>query len=113
VHPPEPRVCFALTCASSSGPALRYFEASSIEGQLYQAAKDFINGGGVLIDSERNLLSLSRQFRDYSADFGGGQEVVRFIADHMQPDDAATVRSLAGRINIRYHSPADKLNSVP
>jgi len=113
VHPPEPRVCFALTRASSSGPALRYFEAFGIEGQLFQAATDFINGGGILIDSERNLLSLSRLFRDYSADFGGGQEVVRFVADHMQPEDAATVRSLAGSMNIRYHSLADELNSAP
>lgn len=103
VQPPEPRVCFALARAPGPGPAIRFFKASQIEGQLYQAAVAFINNGGVIIDREGDTLSLSRLFRNYSADFGGGQGVIRFIADHLESDDAALVRSHAGRFRIKYH----------
>lgn len=111
VQPPEPRVCFVLTRASGPGPALRFFEASKIEGQLHTAATGFINNGGVIIDRERNTLNLSYLFREYSADFGGGQGVIRFIADHLEPDDAALVRSQAGRLKIKYQEPARGQNA--
>jgi len=111
MRPPEPCVCFALTRASRSGPALRFFDASLIEGQLFQAAVGFIANGGVIIDRERNSLSLSQIFRDYSADFGGGQGVIRFIADHLESEDAAVVRSQAGRMRIKYHGFARELNA--
>lgn len=105
VRPSEPRVCFALIRPSRSWPALRFFDASQIEGQLYQAATGFIRNGGVVVDRESNSLSLAHIFRDYSADFGGGQGVIRFVADHLETDDAAAVRSRAGRLKIKYHEP--------
>ncbi|MDO8737209.1 MAG: DUF547 domain-containing protein [Thermoleophilia bacterium] len=112
VYPLEPRVCFALTRASSSGPALRFYDVAGIEGQLYQAAKGFILNGGVTIEIERNTISMSQIFRDYSADFGGGQGVLKFIANHMEPEDAALIRSRAGAMKVKYHTLARELNSA-
>ncbi|MHB9112268.1 MAG: DUF547 domain-containing protein [Thermoleophilia bacterium] len=111
IKPPEPRAHFALTRGASSGPALRFYEPALIEGQLYEAALGFVRNGGAVIDREKNLLSLSQIFRDYSADFGGGQGVIRFIADHLESEDAAWVRSQAGRMKIKYHGSAPELDA--
>ncbi|MBI5869738.1 MAG: DUF547 domain-containing protein [Actinobacteria bacterium] len=113
LKPPEPRVCFTLTRASRSGPALRFYDSALIEGQLYKAVLGFVSNGGVIIDREQDFLSLSQIFRDYSADFGGGQGVIRFIADHLPTEDAAWVRSRAGRMNIKFHSFSPEMNAKP
>lgn len=111
IKPPEPRVCFALTRASCSGPPIRFYEPALIEGQLYEAAVGFLRHGGAVIDHEQNILSLSQIFRDYSADFGGGQDVIRFIADHLETEDAAWLRSQAGRMKVKYHGLDPELNA--
>ena len=111
IKPPDPRVCFALTRNSGSGPALRFYDDALVEAQLYEAAAGFVSNGGVVIDREQNLLSLSLTFRDCAADFGGGQGVIRFIADHMETEDAAWVRSKAGRMKIKYHGSAPELDA--
>lgn len=102
IKPPEPRARFALFRASGSGQAPRFYDAAMIEGQLYEAAAGFVRNEGVVIDREQNILSLSQLFRDCSSDFGGGQGVIRFIAEHLDAEDSAWVRSQAGRMKIRY-----------
>jgi len=103
LDPPEPRVCFALVPAACSGPPLRFFDSASIQAQLHQAAVDFISHGGVVIDRERDTISLSHLFRAYSRDFGGGQGVIRFIAEHLEsPDDATFILTKIGKISVKY-----------
>ncbi len=66
----EPRIHFAINCASVSCPKLlaRAFREASLEAQLQKATRDFIN------DPSRNVVSegearLSRIFKWYRKDF--------------------------------------------
>jgi hypothetical protein len=103
LDPPEPRVCFALAQAARSSPPLRFYSPDKVEGQLYQAAVDFISHGGVVIDRDQGTIFLSRLFRIFSPDFGGGQGVMRFIAEHLEsPDDAAFILTQVGNARVKF-----------
>ena len=76
----EPRIHFAIVCASFSCPKLlnEAFEASKIEAQLTNAIKDFLS------DTSRNEISensvkLSKIFQWFSKDFKQNGSVVDFI----------------------------------
>lgn len=110
---PEPRLCFALVKGARSGPALRFYAAQGIEGQLHAAATGFINSGGVVINREAGVLFLSRLFKWHAADLGGGQGVMKFIASHLESaDDAGFIRSRAGRLKLAYLDFDRDLNRV-
>lgn len=75
----EPRIHFAVNCASVSCPKLlnRAYTAKSLEHQLDQVARDFINDPSRNI-IEKNRLQLSKIFKWYGGDFDGKvKEVVR------------------------------------
>ncbi|MFD2791113.1 DUF547 domain-containing protein [Arenibacter sp. H213] len=76
----EPRIHFAINCASYSCPKLlnQAFTASNLETLLEQTAIDFIN------DKKRNVLatdeaSLSEIFKWYKKDFTSGGSLVDYI----------------------------------
>ena len=76
----EPRIHFAINCASASCPKLINvaFESHTMEKQLEQVTHDFIN------DTKRNKLSekkieISRIFQWFSDDFGNKKERIAFI----------------------------------
>ncbi|ULC60146.1 DUF547 domain-containing protein [Flaviramulus sp. BrNp1-15] len=78
----EPRIHFAIVCASYSCPKLlnEAYTASNMENQLTKATKDFIN------DSERNILTpnkveLSKIFTWFKKDFliNGNGNIIHFI----------------------------------
>ncbi|MGH2628291.1 MAG: DUF547 domain-containing protein, partial [Anaerolineales bacterium] len=66
----DPRVHFALVCASRSCPPLAAYDALHVNGQLDQAARSFIRGGGVELDASQGRIHLSRIFQWYAVDFG-------------------------------------------
>lgn len=76
----EPRIHFAIVCASYSCPKLQNqaFTALKIEEQLTQATKEFLS------DSERNSISeneiqLSRIFQWFSKDFKQNGSLIGFL----------------------------------
>lgn len=76
----EPRIHFAIVCASFSCPKLQNtsFTASNLEGQLTDATKTF------LADNNRNNISanslqLSKIFKWFSKDFKTNGSVIDFI----------------------------------
>ena len=76
----EPRMHFAINCASASCPKLINvaFESHTMEKQLEQVTRDFIN------NPKRNKLSekkieISRIFQWFSDDFGNKKERIAFI----------------------------------
>ena len=76
----EPRIHFAIVCASFSCPQLsnKAYVANTIETQLTQATKDFLN------DPLRNNLSkddikLSRIFKWFAKDFKTNGSIIDFI----------------------------------
>jgi hypothetical protein len=76
----EPRVHFALNCASRSCPPLRSepYAAASLDAQLEEQAKSFVNTPkGVAI--EKQTAQLSKIFDWYKDDFSGEAGVIAFI----------------------------------
>ena len=76
----EPRIHFAIVCASFSCPKLQNeaFEASKIEEQLSKVAKEFMSDTNRNEISE-NSLKLSKIFQWFSKDFKQNGSVVDFI----------------------------------
>ena len=76
----EPRIHFALNCASRSCPPLRNepYAAASLDLQLEGQAKEFVNSPkGVTINKQG--AALSKIFDWYKEDFGGEPGVIAFI----------------------------------
>ena len=76
----DPRIHFAINCASVSCPKLHHaaYEAGTLDKQLEEAARAFIN------DPSRNVLSadaaqVSRIFKWFNGDFTGDMTLVAFI----------------------------------
>lgn len=76
----EPRIHFAIVCASVSCPKLlnKAYTSSNLEAQLTQATKDFLN------DSNRNEISqnnikLSKIFQWFAKDFKQNGTLIDFL----------------------------------
>ena len=87
----DPRVHFALVCASTSCPPLgnRAFSAETIEDSLETATLNFIrNPEQVRLDSSKQRVYLSKIFKWYDDDFKEGYDgVADFLADYLSPED--------------------------
>jgi GH15 family glucan-1,4-alpha-glucosidase len=80
----DPRIHFALVCASSSCPPISSYTPEKLDEELTIAGKAFVNGGGVKLDRQNNHVSLSRVFKWYGSDFGKTQaERLMFIAHYL------------------------------
>jgi GH15 family glucan-1,4-alpha-glucosidase len=87
VKPMDPRIHFALVCASSSCPPIGVYTPEKIDDELDIAAMTFLNAGGLVPDRERGRVSLSRVFQWYGGDFGKTQgERLRFLAPYLYDD---------------------------
>ncbi len=80
----DPRVHFAVVCASTSCPDLpeEPFEASRIDAQLQGLTQRFLADPtkGMRYDEEENVVWLSSIFKWYAGDFTGGSTMVAFFA---------------------------------
>jgi hypothetical protein len=92
----EARIHFAINCASYSCPKLlnSAFTAENMEGQLHQAALDFIN------DPKRNQFEgntayLSKIFKWYKGDFTENRSLREYINPYVD-------RSLPEDVKIEY-----------
>lgn len=67
----EPRIHFALVCASIGCPKLQSFayNPDSLDLQLDRATREFLRTKGVVIDEKKNRLYVSRIFSWYADDF--------------------------------------------
>jgi GH15 family glucan-1,4-alpha-glucosidase len=108
----DPRIHFALVCASSSCPPIETYTAENLEQDLIISGKAFVNGGGVVIDRERKKVSLSRVFKWYSRDFGNTvTERLRFLAPFLyEPEDRAYLTENADRLTVGYQDYDWRLN---
>jgi hypothetical protein len=85
IDPPDVRIHFALNCASRSCPPFQVYSGDQMGNQLDMAARNFVNQTAT-VDQKTNKLSVSSIFRWYQSDFGGQQELINFILNHL-PDD--------------------------
>lgn len=57
---PEPLVHFALVCGARSAPALRCYSPGNIDQELIDAARNFLRNGGIFVDTEAKVVSVSK-----------------------------------------------------
>lgn len=60
---PEPLIHFALVWGTRSGPALRRYTPGNIDRELMEAARNFIRNGGVIVDFDAEVVSVSKIFK--------------------------------------------------
>lgn len=102
----EPRIHFAIVCASISCPELRNeaFEADKLEIQLEEQAQRFIN------DPSRNSFDLGNReaeiseiFNWFDEDFGDSEEeVLIFISDYLTDEIASEIKDNFSEWDISY-----------
>lgn len=99
----EPRVHFALVCASLGCPVLREtpYSAENIYQELDEEAKKFINNKSkVYLDERKNTLFLSSIFKWFKKDFG---DVVSFVIKYLPETEAEFIRTHNPRIKyLKY-----------
>ncbi len=100
----EPRIHFAINCASMSCPKLltESYKAEKLEKQLESQAKSFLNDKSRnYLDKKNNILYLSRIFKWYEGDFiKKGEKIESYVARYLNPDDAEFVRN--NKVTIKY-----------
>ncbi|MCF8061185.1 MAG: DUF547 domain-containing protein [Deltaproteobacteria bacterium] len=100
----DPRIHFALVCASASCPPIEVYTADDLDRQLTESGRTFLNGGGIQIDRAAETIRLSKVFHWYKDDFGKGKEErLRFIAPFLYRDeDRDFLLERGGRCRIEY-----------
>ncbi|BBD07882.1 DUF547 domain-containing protein [Desulfovibrio ferrophilus] len=96
----DPRVHFAINCASKSCPPLltEPYEGQRLNEQLTERARSFVNDGrNVVLQGE--MLSVSRIFKWYGDDFG---DVAQYLMRYATGDLAQGMRALGPKVEVRF-----------
>ncbi len=100
----EPRIHFAVVCASKSCPKLRSqaYRAGGLDLQLDQAARDFIQDSSKnRYDAAKRTFYASSIFKWFRADFERAKgSLAAFIGQYSQPDVAAALKQ--GDVRIEF-----------
>jgi len=103
IRPLDPRVHFALNCASNSCPPIGVYTPEQLETQLDLAARNFIRGD-LLLDKDQKTVSVSKIFRWYQVDFGGKQGIIDFLLNHiMEPEIQGWLEENRTTAKLNYH----------
>ncbi len=110
----EPRIHFAIVCASRGCPWLprTVFTAENVQSQLESAAKLFFSQArNCTVDAANRRIRLSSIFKWFAKDFGASDsERLAFVARY-RPAEAAALTS--GRWKIDYAEWDWSLNDAP
>ena len=95
----EPRIHFAVNCASAGCPWLdgTPFTAENIDAALDRLTRSYVQRTSVL-ERSRRRVRVSKIFEWFEGDFERAGGVREFLAAHLEPDDAAFVRESRTRI---------------
>jgi hypothetical protein len=100
----DPRIHFAIVCASRSCPAIQntVFQPSDLDIRLDNAAREFIRDTKRnRIDKENGVLYLSEIFRWFEEDFvNNAGSVIDFVKRYINKDDAAYLTHRP--VNVKY-----------
>ena len=77
----EPRIHFALNCASLSCPPLhdQAFQSKTLDRTLQKLTKDYINNNAFALIEKQNEVQISKIFEWYHEDFGGTENLLNYI----------------------------------
>ncbi|MFW6054948.1 MAG: glycoside hydrolase family 15 protein [Thermodesulfobacteriota bacterium] len=108
----DPRIHFALVCASSSCPPIDIYTSQNLDEELNQAGRSFLGGGGLQLDRAAKKVSLSRIFSWYRKDFGSRlPERLRFLAQFLyNKQDADFIHQHAEELKVKYQQYDWRLN---
>ncbi len=97
----DPRVHFAINCASKSCPPLRNepYEPDRLDEQLNRQAKDFINADGNIV-IKGSTVYISKIFKWFKKDFKNG--AIPFIRSHASKPLKAKLDAAGKDIRIKY-----------
>ncbi|WOD44440.1 DUF547 domain-containing protein [Hwangdonia lutea] len=89
----EPRIHFAIVCASVSCPKLlnQTYSAANLEAQLIKATKDFLNNSTKNNISE-NSLKLSKIFQWFAKDFKQNGSLIDFLNQYSKVQISAKAK---------------------
>ncbi|PDV98741.1 DUF547 domain-containing protein [Candidatus Chloroploca asiatica] len=82
----DPRIHFALNCASRSCPPIAAYRADQIDAQLELAVRNFVDAE-TSVDPAEETLQLSSIFNWFRDDFGGLDGVVAFVRRYLPNDE--------------------------
>jgi len=103
----DPRIHFAIVCASSSCPKLARFafRQDDVQRRLEDKARKFINSDrGSRVDSAENTLYLSKIFDWFAGDFESKSgSVLAFIKPYLEPDALAFLERKPKVEYLRYN----------
>jgi len=113
----DPRVHFAVVCASTSCPDLRWepYGSEDLQAQLSSQTELFLSdkSKGLYLDAETGEIWLSSIFKWYAGDFTGGSTVVAFFArggvldwvlEQLPEEDSERIRPIDPSIRyLDYH----------
>ena len=112
IDPVDPRIHFALVCASSSCPPIALYTSADIDRELDIAGAVFINSGGLVIDRKKSKVSLSSIFQWYGPDFGpdiGAR--LRYLSSFLyEREDRDYVSGKAEELKVRFQRYDWRLN---
>lgn len=92
----EPRVHYAVNCASYGCPNLadKAFEAATLEEQLDEGARAFVNHPRGVSIRKNGTLKVSEIYKWFQDDFGGSKSsVVEHLLEYAEPELAAQIRA--------------------
>jgi hypothetical protein len=110
----DPRVHFAVNCASNSCPALlnEAFRSERLEQQLEQQSHAFLmREDAIRLGS--STLELSKIFDWYADDFGGQKGVLEFIGRYAPTAVGVQVQARGEELRIKFMSYDWNLNRLP
>jgi len=92
----EPRIHFAVNCASIGCPPLRGspYTAAGLDAQLHEQAEAFVRTTSRIDRGERRV-SVSQLFEWFADDFAPAGGVRAFLVAHLEGDDRELVRDAA------------------
>jgi len=108
----DPRIHFALVCASVSCPPIEVYTPEQLDEELDISGRTFLNAGGIRVDRKAESVSLSRVFQWYGDDFGRSTaERLRFLAPYLYNDqDRSFIESRAETLTVTYQDYDWRLN---
>lgn len=101
----EPRIHFAIVCASKSCPKLlnRAYTAGELETQLVQNTRDFFaNAGNFRYDASKSRLELSSILQWFADDFGDSKAKQLATIGPYLPTAEARRAAAAGSVSVSY-----------
>jgi hypothetical protein len=110
----EPRITFLLNTGDTSCPdAVPVLRPSTLDAQLQQAAKSFLQRN-LLIDSTRRTILLPKVCDIYRNDFGDGDvaSTLSYCVDFLPAADQSKVFSLAEDVDYKFAPCAETYHSI-